>query len=574
MSRGRRDAVLAATALLLTALIVVLVYVGSVAAGKKGVGQATEMFALSVGSGPAQIGYAEASEEEEAWGPWSFTVLKNGNVAILDAVNQRLLVVSPAGEELQSVAYEDLGLVSPVDLCEWRGRLAIAECNTSPEAVVLVDLDHRRRDGQVELPDGLAEAGPRFLMASDGGLQLVLGMTESHRVTDSNKGHDLAKIKKAEPAVDLPGVGSVTVAPASDPAKGQSAIRLTRTDERGKAARTVKVDDIRAERVEPLGSTQDGDLLAATAYFVDAGKGVQVKFYVEKLSRADLGTSASVTVPTEEFYLWPERYLAVDQQGRIWCMVAQNDKVSFRILELASERPDVRDGSLARSINSLVQRVGGALGGALSPAHALADTDPPARSNPWTRANGQSVAVSYGYLTWTCSSGAYYRSCNLADNIRPRNIYVGGVFTGVSYGWGKWTTPSTFKSSVEAGTYDAGDIGSTTVEPCVVGTDCSGLVSRIWGLSSKHSTTTLPAHAVMLADGTSLGSLAFGDVFDRTVSPGRHVLCFNAYQGVDTFYCCEATTRNNVDRVVFWTRSKSELLANSYHMYRYRYWTN
>jgi hypothetical protein len=162
----------------------------------------------------------------------------------------------------------------------------------------------------------------------------------------------------------------------------------------------------------------------------------------------------------------------------------------------------------------------------------------------------------------------------LADNIRPRNIYIGGVFTGVSYGWGKWTTPTTFKSCVEAGTYDAGDIGSNTVEPCVVGTDCSGLVSRIWGLSSKHATTTLPAHAVLLADSTPLGNLSFGDVFDRTVSPGRHVLCFNAFQGADTFYCCEATTRNNVDRVVFWTRSKAELLANSYHIYRYKYWTN
>jgi len=229
------------------------------------VGEATEVFALSIGSGPAEIGYAEATEEEEAWGPWSFTVLKNGNVAILDAVNQRLLVVDQSGEELQSIAYEDLGLVSPVDLCEWWGRLAIAECSTSPEAVVLVDLDSRRREGQVELPDGLAEAGPRFMAASDGGLQLVLGMSESHRVTDGNKGHDVAKIKKAEPAVDMPGIGSVTVELASAPAEGESAVRLTRANERGKAARTVAVDDIPAERVEPLGSTRDGDLLAATA---------------------------------------------------------------------------------------------------------------------------------------------------------------------------------------------------------------------------------------------------------------------------------------------------------------------
>jgi hypothetical protein len=559
MSRLRKGAILTGAVLAAGLLALPIVYAGSVMAGKKGVGKEAEVFSLSIGSGRAQVGYEQGGGDAEAWGPWSFTVLQNGNVAVLDAANQRLLVVDRSGEEVRSIPYAELGLASPVDLCEWRGKLAVAECNTTPEAVVLVDL---------------AEAGPRFMGAEDGGLQLVVGMTESHRVTDGAKGHDLASIRKAEPAVDVRGVGKVVVEPAAADGKAGSSVRVNRATDRSILSRSVRADDAPAERVKPLGGTPAGGLLVDTAYLVPAGDGVQVKFYVEELSSGTLDTVASVTVPTDEFYLWPARYLSVDQKGQVWCMVAGVDRVSFRILKPTSGGPDVDDGSIARSVNAFAQRAGRAIVSGLEPSVALADASPPSRAIPWSRANGQSVASSYCNLSWWCSSGAYYRSCNSADNIRPRNIYVGGVFTGVSYGWGKWTTPDSFKSYVEAGTYDAGDIGSKYVESCVVGTDCSGLVSRIWGLLVKHSTTTLPAHATQLADSTSVGQLAFGDVFDRTVSPGRHVLCFGQMQGLDTFYCFEATTRNNVDRVAFWTRSKAELLANSYHIYRYNYWTN
>jgi hypothetical protein len=573
MSR-RRMPRLAGAVLLAALLALSAVYAGSTLAGTKGVGQQSEVFSLAVGSGSGQVGYVAGNDDAEAWGPWSFTVMNNGRVAILDAANRRLLVVDRSGHEVQSIAYGDLGLVSPMDVYEWRGRLAVADCSTTPEAVVLVDLGSGRSDGRIELPDGLAEAGPLFMGSGDGGLQLVLGGTESHSVAAGAKVREVASIRESEQAVDVPGVGKTTVETGVAADKKGPRVSVARVGDNARVVRDVGADGVAAQRVRPLGSTRAGNLLADTAYIVPAGDGVQVKFYVEELSRDNLGTLASVTVPTDEFYIWPQRYLAVDRKGQIWCMVAGKERVSFRILEPCPDRPDVDDGSIARSVNAFAKSVGRGLLDAIQPPVAYADVSPPARANPWTRDNGQSVAFSYGYTTWTCSSGAYSRSCNLADNIRPRFLYSGGTFTGVAYAWGKYTTPASFKSYVEAGTYDAGDIGTTTVETCTVGTDCSGLVTRIWGLTSKHSTTTLPAHATRLADSTPLGQLSRGDVFDRTLSPGRHVLCFNAFQNTDSFYACEATTRNSVDRVVYWTRSKAELLANSYHMYRYNYWTN
>ena len=126
MSRGKKTGAWLAAAALCAALAVSAVYVGSVLAGKKGVGEQTEVFALSIGSGPAQIGYVEADSDLDAWGPSSFAVLRNGDVAILDAANRRLLVVDQEGAQVRSVDYERLGLVCPADLYEWRGRLAVA----------------------------------------------------------------------------------------------------------------------------------------------------------------------------------------------------------------------------------------------------------------------------------------------------------------------------------------------------------------------------------------------------------------------------------------------------------------
>ncbi len=480
-------------------------------------------------------------------------------------------MVDTSGEEVQAVSYTKLGLKSPVDLCEWRGLLAVADCSTSPEAVILVNLASGEAEGRIDLPRGLAEAGPRFLKGSDGGLQLILGMSQSHRVTDATNGLTLLAIKESlRTEIDVAGLGMVTVDSAPADQSVGPTVRISNASGLD-TARTMAAGGVSAQSVEVIGTSPEGDLLVQTSYFLPGADGVEVKFYVEQLSRDSLCTKGSVSIPTEEFHLWPLKYLEVDQEGQTWCMVAAKDHLSFRVLTPTAEQPDVKDGSVARSMHDAAVRLSSAISRSLGPDKAFADSDPPARANPWTRDDGNNQAWSYWNCWFTCSSGAYYRSCGGSDNIVPRNLYSGGTFQGVSYAWGKWTTPSSFKSYVEAGTKDAGDIGSQSVETCTVGVDCSGLVSRIWGLSTKHNTSGLTAHANQLSDSTPLSSLVRGDVFDR---PGTHVLSFQWRQDSNTFYAYESTTRNNVDRVMYWARSRSELMAAGYHMYRYKYWTD
>ena len=70
--------------------------------------------------------------------------------------------------------------------------------------------------------------------------------------------------------------------------------------------------------------------------------------------------------------------------------------------------------------------------------------------------------------------------------------------TGVAYKWGGFDTPARFDAGLRAGRA-AGDVytaekrrkGGAAVSADAVGIDCSGFVSRCWGLAEKHSTSML-----------------------------------------------------------------------------------
>ena len=69
---------------------------------------------------------------------------------------------------------------------------------------------------------------------------------------------------------------------------------------------------------------------------------------------------------------------------------------------------------------------------------------------------------------------------------------------GVPYKWGGFDTPARFDAGLRAGKA-AGDVytqekrrkGGAAVSGDAVGIDCSGFVSRCWGLAEKHSTSML-----------------------------------------------------------------------------------
>ncbi len=119
----------------------------------------------------------------------------------------------------------------------------------------------------------------------------------------------------------------------------------------------------------------------------------------------------------------------------------------------------------------------------------------------------------------------------LKDHGDNRGWWVPGVTAkGMAYKWGGFDTPKTFLEGLEKGK-KAGDVANTykisldnaAVSQGSVGIDCSGFVSRCWGLCKPVSTRDLPA----ISDSITWEELRLGDIL---IKPG-HVVMFVARKG-------------------------------------------
>ncbi|HCC22166.1 hypothetical protein A2480_03770 [Candidatus Uhrbacteria bacterium RIFOXYC2_FULL_47_19] len=156
----------------------------------------------------------------------------------------------------------------------------------------------------------------------------------------------------------------------------------------------------------------------------------------------------------------------------------------------------------------------------------------------------------YRYLS---SSNIYYSSWCSG---REAPSYLGSprYYSSVSYDWGGFDTPSGFSNAMSSG-YKAGNMNTSYVLSCSYGVDCSGFVSRIWGLTYKLSTSSIPSYSTAAYGPT----YQLGEVFNY---PGNHVVVFagSAYNGI---FAYEATALNNYDRVVYTYRTWSSLSGYS-----------
>lgn len=166
-------------------------------------------------------------------------------------------------------------------------------------------------------------------------------------------------------------------------------------------------------------------------------------------------------------------------------------------------------------------------------------------------------AEEYVNLELELSSGNIDGSC--PGRNKPRYLGAPGVYKSVSYDWGGGDTVEGFKRFMTAG-LQAGDIvPPKSVESCSKGVDCSGFVTRCWGIPypEKYGTATLPD----ISNRISLSELLPGDVLNMV---GSHVVVFDKFERsggapvrVLTY---EATQGNKFDRVVHtwwpWSRLK------------------
>ena len=167
----------------------------------------------------------------------------------------------------------------------------------------------------------------------------------------------------------------------------------------------------------------------------------------------------------------------------------------------------------------------------------------PNTGNAITRDEVIATAEAYASHSWYCSasnsSTCTSNSCTVSS---PLSI---GLQTGVAYKWGGFDSISGFDSNLSLG-FTAGDVSTSCVADCATGVDCSGYVSRCWGVSTKYGTSTLPNISTPIPQ----SDMQKGDIFNY---PNNHVVILDYFYSDGRPVIYEATPNKVIHRVVDWS---------------------
>jgi hypothetical protein len=134
-------------------------------------------------------------------------------------------------------------------------------------------------------------------------------------------------------------------------------------------------------------------------------------------------------------------------------------------------------------------------------------------------------ALPYTTFVFTATSSNIWNSvnCSSVGNIITPSWIAMGTNVSVPYCWGGFSSLASFTTGLN-NAKSAGDNDCTTsgdcCESCALGVDCSGFVSRAWGLTTKQSTSTIPNISTAYSSPTQVLP---GDVFNYASSHVRLV---------------------------------------------------
>ncbi|VEJ35920.1 Uncharacterised protein [Aedoeadaptatus ivorii] len=169
--------------------------------------------------------------------------------------------------------------------------------------------------------------------------------------------------------------------------------------------------------------------------------------------------------------------------------------------------------------------------------------------------NARSYHTSF---SWNCTN---QNISSMSGYKKPRYIQGAGTYTCMPYCWGGFDSRSSFLNGLNKGGR-AGNIRTSTSSKVAntYGLDCSGYVSRCWGLSSKRGTGNIEGVATRI----SYSSLQPGDALNKS----GHVMLFEKRDSNGDYVLYESTQLNGYDRVSHTIRGKSSV-EGAYRPIRY-----
>lgn len=331
-------------------------------------------------------------------------------------------------------------------------------------------------------------------------------------------------------------------------------------------------------------STGSGDNRYVVSEEITAVKpALQVRVFVQRFDR-DGRLSGVAHVPLDGFEAVPRNFIAVTGQGLVRVLAPMANRIVVREFEFSAP-PRGRAGveqlkNLGRAVRD-IPIDSEITGGSHLPFRSNApNVEVTVATPPIARVSVMENARAYLTVNWVMKADNFSRpsipnSCAPGQGsiwLRPRHFtadMIGTTIGPMPYRWGGDDTPNSYRLRIEWGAL-AGDLCTCRdaafnycVFPEAVGIDCSGFVSRAWGIAKRGTSGLLD----VATDVDTIEALKPGDAFDW---PQRHVRLFAgmAEGAAIAFNVIEASTRFECEAVCERTLRPSEL--DGYRLIRYK----
>jgi hypothetical protein len=503
------------------------------------------------GNGQGDAGIVESGEDTEIDGPQALTTDDNGNIYLLDQVNNRVLRFDPksAGSEPTVLKLpDDLRptdlIVRKDDIIVWDGTVRSLRSTTAPEDSStrgLEEVSTRAGDDQT-VTSAFAQMGSED--PGDAG-----DLLDPNTRVASVRGQRA----RARQHIASRGAGLVTadIIPDENDAGARIEVSHENNDASPFARLHIKVRN-RLGAVEFLEVDRNGRMYVF-AENLPTSSGRAGAFVVRYASGGAL--EGVYELPLSDVPL-SRRFVTVSSDGDVYFLRTQAKDVEvlgvgFRALG----HDDVID------VQTSMQSTPGKKS---TPGLAAA-------VRPLTRQRVIETAFAFEGVQWKVNPAAYGHdpdtACTgFAGRIRrPGYLHgkLGQEVRGVPYCWGCFGSLDQIRTKIERGVLAGNICTNNTPRSDATGVDCSAFVSATWGLATHFTTTAIPS----IASRISPSDLRPGDALDR---PGSHVMLFLRFTVDRKAEVMESSTGGCNGRVCRNIYPLASLVARGYEPVRFR----
>lgn len=444
------------------------------------------------------MAYSVARAEQPAYGPSALRIAPDGTFCVVNPVDNTLTSVGLDGRAPQRIRVDEAAGITDVQFSEG-GEMTVLDAAADTPALLGVSTDgsiRERRDAKAA--------------------KSIMSRAATNGQEDELQARSLVFDGGNGPATEGWRIRAGTDA---DPNAllTRNGVRIEVSARRG-VMRGVRILSERADGIYVLAEeVADGETIA-----VD----VTVRHYA--LSGELRGIAR---YPLAAQFTYVESPVAISSDGRVWALETEPDAAVITELAMTDAIPEILPDRRqpGREVNST--------------AAAVNETTP-AISRAQMETNARAYLSNSLYYTQSMLTGY------CAGRIAPR--YLGTTprtLWSVAYDWGGDDTIADYNRLLSSG-YVAGDIDDSSSESCSRGVDCSGYLSRVWGLTSRKTSCSLSDVSTQIA----VGSLMKGDIVTKC---GVHVAMY-AGPSSNGLYTYESTAYAALDRVVYlntyWSR--------------------